>query len=125
MCDALDVVDELVIEIRFEQICDLCDRALMDFAQIECADRGVEEVVKKIVGEIEIGMVGRVCFVHLHARIVACFLDGTSGKLGRSWILRTGMVVGGLFFIQRKSEKTCRRRRRHQHGTRHIKVKLR
>tara|TARA_R110002073_G_scaffold118918_1_gene258842 strand:- start:794885 stop:795226 length:342 start_codon:yes stop_codon:yes gene_type:complete len=98
VCDALDVVDELVIEIRFEQVCDLCDRTLMDFAQIECADRGVEEVIEKIVGEIEIGMVGRVCFVQLHARIVACFLDGTRGKLGSAIILRTGVVVGGSFF---------------------------
>ncbi len=93
-----------------DDVVELWEGQAVVVAQVEGGDGWVEQILQQVVGEgWLLGLVVLVCWfwcrfwfwfglcVDHHAGIVACRRSGTRGERGRSMVLRTGVVVGGIF----------------------------
>jgi len=84
--DALDVCDGLFVCFGFEEVGEFGELVVVELAEIEGGEGGVEEVLEERVCEFGF-------FVVRHASIFAQRRGGTSGKWSRAGSLRTGRVM--------------------------------
>jgi len=88
--DAFDGIACAVEVFGVEDGCELGEFEVVELAEFEGGEGGVEEVFEELAGEFVR------CVVRVHAGIFAERRSGTRGDWGRAGSLRTGRWIGGV-----------------------------